>query len=100
MLHGTSRPTNPENEPNGIHQELGRATSPAAKTPIPLPRASLSFLVKQPGGLGYRLHSKCSKCSAGLAKRRQEQHIDRSQVSPRPGLNPTRLTTTTHKAVQ
>ena len=23
---------------------------------------SLSFLVKQPGGLGYRLHSKCSKC--------------------------------------
>ena len=33
----------------------------AAKTPIPLPRASLSFLVKQPGGLGY---SKCSKCSS------------------------------------
>jgi hypothetical protein len=29
--------------------------------PIPLPRASLSFLVKQPGGLGYKLHSKCSK---------------------------------------
>ena len=25
------------------------------------PRASLSFLVKQPGGLGYKLHSKCSK---------------------------------------
>jgi hypothetical protein len=25
MLDGTSRPTNPENEPNGIHQELGRA---------------------------------------------------------------------------
>ena len=23
--------------------------------------SSLSFLVKQPGGLGYRLHSKCSK---------------------------------------
>ena len=37
------------------------AASPAATTPIPLPRASLSFLVKQPGGLG--LHSmKCSKC--------------------------------------
>ena len=34
--------------------------SPAATTPIPLPRASLSFLVKQPGGLGYKLHSKCS----------------------------------------
>ena len=31
--------------------------------PIPLPRASLSFLVKQPGGLGYKLHSKCSKCT-------------------------------------
>ena len=26
-------------------------------------RASLSFLVKQPGGLGYKLHSKCSKRS-------------------------------------
>ena len=32
--------------------------------PIPLPRASLSFLVKQPGGLGCKLHSKCSKCAA------------------------------------
>jgi hypothetical protein len=29
--------------------------------PIPLLRASLSFLVKQPGGLGCKLHSKCSK---------------------------------------
>ena len=29
------------------------------------PRASLSFPVKQPGGLGYKLHSKCSKCSTG-----------------------------------
>ena len=34
--------------------------------PIPLPRASLSYLVKQPGGLGYKLHSKCSKCSDPL----------------------------------
>ena len=34
--------------------------SPAATTPIPLLRASLSFIVKQPGGLGYKLHSKCS----------------------------------------
>ena len=25
-------------------------------------RLALSFLVKQPGGLGYKLHSKCSKC--------------------------------------
>jgi hypothetical protein len=34
---------------------------PAVTNPIPLLRASLSFLVKQPGGLGYKLHSKCSK---------------------------------------
>ena len=47
-------------EPDGIFQE-GRAASPAATTPIPLPRASLSFIVKQPGGLGYKPHSKCSK---------------------------------------
>ena len=39
----------------------GGAASPAATNPIPLPRASLSFLVKQPGGLGYKLHSKCSR---------------------------------------
>ena len=36
---------------------LGQMTNP-----IPLPRASLSSLVKQPGELGYKLHSKCSKC--------------------------------------
>ena len=34
-------------------KKLGGAASPAARNPIPLPRASLSFLVKQPGGLGY-----------------------------------------------
>ena len=60
MLDGTSRPTNPDYEPDGILQE-GGAASPAAMNPIPLPRASLSFLVKQPGGLGCKLHSKCSK---------------------------------------
>ena len=47
-------------EPDGIFQE-GGAASPAATNPIPLPRASLSFIVKQPGGLGYKPHSKCSK---------------------------------------
>ena len=47
-------------EPDGDSKE-GGAASPAATNPIPLPRASLSFLVKQPGGLGYKLHSKCSK---------------------------------------
>ena len=62
MLDGTSRPTNPDYEPDGILQE-GRAASPAAKTPIPLPRASLSFLVKQPGGLGYKLPSAPSALS-------------------------------------
>ena len=31
------------------------------RDPVALPRASLSFLVKQPGGLGCILHSKCSK---------------------------------------
>ena len=40
-------------EPDGIFKE-GGAASPAATNPIPLPRASLSFLVKQPGGLGYK----------------------------------------------
>ena len=39
----------------------GERPHPAVTNPIPLLRASLSFLVKQPGGLGYRLHSKCSK---------------------------------------
>ena len=57
----TKRSTHPETEPDGIIQE-GGAASPAATNPIPLPRASLSFLVKQPGGLSCRLHSKCSKC--------------------------------------
>ena len=42
----------------------GRAASPAAKTPIPLPRASLSFSAKQPGGLGYKSTPKCSKYDA------------------------------------
>ena len=39
----------------------GEPPHPAVTNPIPLPRASLSFLVKQPGGLGCKLHSKCSK---------------------------------------
>ena len=52
------------NEQDDTYQE-GGAASPAATNPIPLPRASLSFLVKQPGGLGCKLHSKCSKCSKG-----------------------------------
>ena len=38
----------------------GEQPHPAVTNPIPLLRASLSFLVKQPGGLGYKLHSKCS----------------------------------------
>ena len=45
----------------------GGAASPAVTIPIPLLRASLSFLVKQPGGLGYKLHSKCSKCPVLLS---------------------------------
>ena len=62
MLDGTSRPTNPEYEPDGIHHaRKGEQPHPAVTNPIPLPRASLSFLVKQPGGLGCKLHSKCSK---------------------------------------
>ena len=102
MLDGTSRPTNPEYEPDGIHQE-GRAASPAATTPIPLPRASLSFLVKQPGGLGYKLHSKCSKCSkCNLPAAGSRPHIqaDRRRQAGRPkagrnlprGDRPTRAT--------
>ena len=43
----------------------GEPPHPAVTNPIPLPRASLSFLVKQPGGLGCKLHSKCSKCVPG-----------------------------------
>ena len=42
QVHGSGG-TNPKNEQDGIHQALGRAASPAATTPIPLPRASLSF---------------------------------------------------------
>ena len=49
--------------PRGRKAEEEGAASPAARNPIPLPRASLSFSVKQPGGLGYKLHSKCSKIS-------------------------------------
>jgi hypothetical protein len=64
ILSSRERPQslkNPEYELDGSFQE-GRAASPAATIPIPLPRASLSLLVKkQPGGLGYKLHSKCSK---------------------------------------
>ena len=57
--------TNLEYESDGIHQE-SRLT-PAATTLIPLPRALLSFLVKQPGGLGCKLHSEqSSKSSARL----------------------------------
>ena len=63
MLDGTSRPTNPEYEPDGIHQE-GGAASPGCDEPDPVTsRLAYSFLVKQPGGLGYKLHSKCSKLS-------------------------------------
>ena len=54
-------------EPGPGFRTRSRTYSPALKaatTPIPLPRASLSFLVKQPGGLGCKLHSKCSKCKA------------------------------------
>ena len=55
MLDGTSRPTNPEYEPDGFHQEGGTA-SPGCDEPDPATsRLSLSFLVKQPGGLGLRL---------------------------------------------
>ena len=82
MLGGTSRPTNPDYNvraerqvgilKNGEHGAASLTHSPAARKeperyPVIdtclLPRASPSFLVKQPGGLGYKLHSKCSKCS-------------------------------------
>ena len=57
MLDGTSRPTNPEYEPGGFHQEGGTA-SPGCDEPDPATsRLSLSFLVKQPGGLGLRLQN-------------------------------------------
>jgi hypothetical protein len=45
----------------------GEQPHPAVTNPIPLLRASLSFLVKQPGGLGCKLHSKCSKCAGSAA---------------------------------
>jgi hypothetical protein len=41
---------------------MGSRSLPMGSRSLPLPRASLSFLVKQPGGLGCKLHSKCSKC--------------------------------------
>ena len=50
-----------EYELNGKYFKEGGAASPAATNPIPLPRASLSFLVKQPGGHGYKLHSRGSE---------------------------------------
>ena len=50
----------------------GEPPHPAVTNPIPLPRASLSFLVKQPGGLGCKLHSKCSKA-------RQAQNLNPGQ---------------------
>ena len=46
MLDGTSRPTNPEYEPDGIHQEGGAASPGCVTNPIPFgytSRASLSF---------------------------------------------------------
>ena len=85
MLDGTSRPTNPEYEPDGIHIRKGEPPHrPRRPTnPIPLPRASLSFLVKQPGGLGCKLHSKCSKCSnrtSSLRAVRPQPHARRPQL--------------------
>ena len=45
------------------HQE-GGAASPGCDEPDPVTsRLACSFLVKQPGGLGCKLHSKCSKYS-------------------------------------
>ena len=84
MLGGTSRPTNPDYEPDGIFQE-GGAASPAATNPIPLPRASLSFLVKQPGGLGCKLHSKCSKCTqVGSCTHTQSRVLDHATQAQAP----------------
>ena len=42
----------------------------------PDPVTSLSFLVKQPGGLGYKLHSKCSKTHS----RHTQSHADPSRA--------------------
>ena len=42
---------------NRTTSKEGGAASPAATNPIPLPRASLSFSVKQPGGSGTRLQT-------------------------------------------
>jgi hypothetical protein len=88
MLDGTSRPTNPENEPNGIHQELGRAAY-GNPNRLQRPRSryltrSLSFLVKQPGGLGYRMHSKCSKCSKQNKQNKQNNQRKQQQQPEKP----------------
>ena len=73
MLGSTNRPTNPENEQNGIlpsyHQALRESCLTGCNEdpdPVTSRLASLSFLVKQPGGLGCILHSKCSKCSKSV----------------------------------
>ena len=55
----------------------GGAASPAVTNPIPSPHASLSFLVKQPGGIGCKLHSKCSKCPP-----HDSMHTDTDRRSP------------------
>ena len=47
--------------------------------------ASPSFLVKQPGGLGYKLHSKCSKARRFLKLTRGIIHGPRTHAAcPRP----------------
>ena len=57
LRDGTSRPTNPEYEPDGIHQE-GGAASPGCDEPDPVTsRLAYSFLVKQPGARGTRLQT-------------------------------------------
>ena len=62
----------PQGHPLGpvhdIRNKGRRAASPAATTPIPLPRASLSFLVKQPG-------------STARGTRLQTQTVDWSRLS-------------------